>query len=148
LNAMESVLFVDSVIQAGTGMASVNIKEVTIALEKALASKTLPRQEIERLAMRIMDLFGFEDQVVDNRLTPEDRDIFYMLEENGLVTTIEDDVQVQKGKTWRIYYWVLKKDQILRLAHESGVKDSGALPEADIYQTISDDVWKHHDEGA
>jgi hypothetical protein len=145
---MESVLFVDSVIQAGTGMASVNIKEVTIALEKALASKMLPRLEIERLAMRIMDLFGFEDQVVDNRLTPEDRDIFYMLEENGLVTTIEDDVQVQKGKTWRIYYWVLKKDQILRLAHDSGVKDSGALPEADIYKTISDDVWKHHDEGA
>ena len=96
----------------------------------------------------LMDLFGFEDQVVDNRLTPEDRDIFYMLEENGLVTTIEDDVQVQKGKTWRIYYWVLKKDQILRLAHGSGVKDSGVLPEADIYKTISDDVWKHHDEGA
>jgi len=129
-------------------MVVVNINEAKIALEKALAPKNLSSEEINRLAEKIMDLFGFEDQVVDNRLTPEDRDIFYMLEENGLVTTIEDDVQVQKGKTWRIYYWVLKKDQILRLAHESGVKDSGALPEADIYQTISDDVWKHHDEGA
>ena len=129
-------------------MVVVTLNEARIALQKALATKNMSPQEINRLAERIMDLFGFEDQVVDNRLTPEDRDIFYMLEENGLVTTIEDDVQVQKGKTWRIYYWVLKKDQILRLAHESGVKDSGVLPEADIYKTISDDVWKHHDEGA
>jgi DNA-binding transcriptional ArsR family regulator len=148
LNRMESVLFVDSVIQAGTGMALVNIKEVTIALEKALASKKFPRQEIERLAMRMMDLFGFEDQVVDNRLTPEDRDIFYMLEEAGLVTTIEDDVQVQKGKTWRIYYWVLKEDQIHRLAHESEGKGSEMPAEADIYETVSDDVWKHHEENS
>jgi DNA-binding transcriptional ArsR family regulator len=129
-------------------MVVVNINEAKIALEKALAPKNLSPEEINSLAEKIMDLFGFEDQVVDNRLTPEDRDLFYMLEEAGLVTTIEDDVQVQKGKTWRIYYWVLKKDQILRLAHGSGVKDSGVLPEADIYKTISDDVWKHHDEGA
>jgi DNA-binding transcriptional ArsR family regulator len=145
---MESVLLVESVIHAGTGMALVNLKEVNIALEKALASKMLPRQEIERLAMRIMDLFGFEDQVVDNRLTPEDRDIFYMLEEAGLVTTIEDDVQVQKGKTWRIYYWVLKEDQIHRLAHESEEKGSEMPAEADIYETMSDDVWKHHEENS
>ncbi len=129
-------------------MVVVTLDEAKIALRKALAAKNMLPQEIDRLAERIMDLFGYEDQVVDNRLTPEDRDLFYMLEEAGLVTTIEDDVQVQKGKTWRIYYWVLKKDQVLRLAHESGAKAAGVLPEADIYKTISDDVWKHHDEGA
>ena len=129
-------------------MAAVNIKEVTIALEKALASKQLPQLDIKRLAERIMDLFGFENQVVDNRLTPEDRDIFYMLEEAGLVTTIEDDVQVQKGKTWRIYYWVLKEDQIHRLAHESTGEKEPMPAEADIYETMSDDVWKHHEENS
>lgn len=95
-----------------------------------------------------MDLFGFSDQVVDNRLTPEDRDIFYMLEENGLVTTIEDDVQVQKGKTWRIYYWILKEDQIRRLAHETKDRGGESPVEADIYKTMSDDVWKHHEGNA
>jgi len=129
------------------GMAVVSIKEITVALEKALSAKQLSHQEINTLAERIMDLFGFSDQVVDNRLSPEDRDIFYMLEEAGLVTTIEDDVQVQKGKTWRIYYWVLKKDQILRLYNESA-KIVEKEPEADIYGTISEDVWKHHDENA
>lgn len=130
------------------GMVVVSIKEVRIALEKALASKQLSHEELDRLAERVMDLFGFTDQVVDNRLSPEDRDIFYMLEEAGLVTTIEDDVQVQKGKTWRIYYWVLKKDQILRLAGEAEAKSTGKEPEADIYESISEDVWKHHDEGS
>jgi hypothetical protein len=129
-------------------MVAVNIKEVTIALEKALAAKQLSHQDIERLAERMMDLFGFENQVVDNRLTSEDRDIFYMLEEAGLVTTIEDDVQVQKGKTWRIYYWVLKEDQIHRLAHGSGDEKKPMPAEADIYETMSDDVWKHHEENS
>jgi len=129
-------------------MVVVSIKEIRTALEKALQSKQLSHEEIDRLAERIMDLFGFTDQVVDNRLSPEDRDIFYMLEEAGLVTTIEDDVQVQKGKTWRIYYWVLKKDQILRLSSESAAKAAKDEPEADIYETISEDVWKHHDENA
>ena len=129
-------------------MVVVSIKELKVALEKALSSKQLSREQIERLSERIMDLFGFEDQVVDNRLSPEDRDIFYMLEEAGLVTTIEDDVQVQKGKTWRIYYWVLKKDQIKRLSSESEAKAAEVEPEADIYETISEDVWKHHDENA
>lgn len=129
-------------------MAVVSIKELTVALEKALSQKQLSREEIDRLAERIMDLFGFENQVVDNRLTPQDRDIFYMLEEAGLVTTIEDDVQVQKGKTWRIYYWVLKQDQIHRLFSESDSDHAKEEPEADIYETMSEDVWKHHDENA
>ena len=129
-------------------MAVVSIKELTVALEKALSSKQMSHDEIGSLAERIMDLFGFDDQVVDNRLSPTDRDIFYMLEEAGLVTTIEDDVQVQKGKTWRIYYWILKKDQIMRLFMESDIKATAKESEADIYETISEDVWKHHDENA
>jgi len=123
----------------------VTIKELKIALGKTLSNKNLSDLDISKLAERVMDLFGFGDQVVDNRLTPEDRDIFYMLEEAGLVTTIEDDVQVQKGKTWRIYYWVLKKDQILRLAYGEGDKQISDSSEVDIYETISDDVWKHHE---
>lgn len=129
-------------------MPIITIKELQIALEKSLVDKQMGKQEIAKLAERIMDLFGFADQVVDNRLTPEDRDIFYMLEEAGLVTTIEDDVQVQKGKTWRIYYWVLKKDQIIRLATEDLSKSGAKASEADIYETISDDVWKHHEGNA
>ena len=63
-----------------------------------------------------MSFFGFTDQVIDNRLTSEDRDVFYMLEEEGFLTTRQEEVHLKKGKLWRIHYWILKKDQILRLA--------------------------------
>lgn len=123
-----------------------SIKQLEMALFKALAGQNLTRERITQIAEKILDLFGYSDQVVDNRLTPEDRDLFYMLEEAGLLTTIEEDVQVEKGKTWRIYYWVLKKDQVQRLAQEAIATDQEQAPEADIYENIADDVWKQHRE--
>lgn len=129
-------------------MVIVSIEQLETALAKSLASQNLSRERIAQISEKIMDLFGYSDQVVDNRLTTEDRDLFYMLEEAGLLTTIEEDVQVEKGKTWRIYYWVLKKDQIQRLALEQAAVDREKATEADIYENIADDVWKqHHEQG-
>lgn len=129
-------------------MVVVSIKQLETALSKTLANQNLSRQKITQIAEKIMDLFGYSDQVVDNRLTPEDRDLFYMLEESGLLTTIEEDVQVEKGKTWRIYYWVLKKDQIQRLSQGDSAMAQEQATEADIYENIADDVWKqHHEQG-
>ena len=129
-------------------MVVVSIKQLEIALSKTLASQNLVNERITQIAEKIMDLFGYSDQVVDNRLTPEDRDLFYMLEEAGLLTTIEEDVQVEKGKTWRIYYWVLKKDQIQRLSQEDAIPGQEKATEADLYENIADDVWKqHHEQG-
>lgn len=124
-------------------MSVVTIEDVRLALEKTLSPKGLSHEKIVGLADRLMDLFGFEDQVVDNRLTPSDRDMFYMLEEEGLVTTMHDEVQVQKGKTWRIYYWILKKDQIHRIVGKLKENDQSKAPETSIYESISDDVWKN-----
>ena len=124
-------------------MSVVTIEDVRLALEKTLLPKGLSHEKIVGLADRLMDLFGFEDQVVDNRLTPSDRDMFYMLEEAGLVTTMQDEVQVQKGKTWRIYYWILKKDQIHRIVGNLKENDQSKAPEANIYESISDDIWKN-----
>ncbi|MEM4264414.1 MAG: DUF6015 family protein [Thermoplasmata archaeon] len=129
-------------------MVIVSIKQLEAALLKALADQNLTKERITQIAEKMLDLFGYSDQVVDNRLTPEDRDLFYMLEEAGLLTTIEEDVQVEKGKTWRIYYWVLKKDQVQRLAQEATATGQEQAPEADIYENIADDVWKqHHEQG-
>ena len=33
-----------------------------------------------------MDIFGFNDRIIDNVLEPEDRQLFYILEEEGLLT--------------------------------------------------------------
>ena len=64
-----------------------------------------------------------------------------MLEEEGFLTTIQEDVHLTKGKTWRVHYWILKTDQISRLAaipiEEQHAKDDPYS----VYDKISSDIW-------
>jgi hypothetical protein len=91
-----------------------------------------------------MGFFGYTDEVIDNRLTPEDRDTFYMLEEEGLLTTTQEEVLLKKGKLWRIHYWILKKDQIIRLASADEEGKQSRDETADVYDQLSDEEWARH----
>jgi hypothetical protein len=117
------------------------MEELVLALKNTLGKKGMKDQDIERLADYIMSFFGYTDAVIDNRLTSEDRDVFYMLEEEGLVTTTEEEVHLKKGKMWRIHYWILKKDQIFRLAAIPEVKVAEEDEIASIYDRMSSEVW-------
>lgn len=87
----------------------------------------------------VLGYFGLDDTVLDNKLSSEDRDRFYQLEEEGLLTSEEEDATVSRGKTWRIHYWLLKKARI-RDAAQTGekpaVEDDGA-----VYRTMVDADW-------
>ena len=122
-------------------MSVVSMEELVSALKATLGEKGMQDCDIERLADYIMSFFGYTDAVIDNRLTSEDRDVFYMLEEEGLVTTTEEEVHLKKGKMWRIHYWILKKDQIFRLAAKPIEKEEEVDQAASIYDSISSDVW-------
>jgi hypothetical protein len=67
-----------------------------------------------------------------------------MLEEEGLLTTTQEEVLLKKGKLWRIHYWILKKDQIMRLAKmdEEGVVEKDEA--AGVYDQVSDEEWARH----
>jgi hypothetical protein len=88
------------------------------ALANTMGKKGMSREDQEKLAEWILSFFGYTDEVIDNKLTSEDRDVFYWLEEEGFLTTTQEEVHLKKGKLWRIHYWILKKDQILRIAHQ------------------------------
>lgn len=122
-------------------MSVVSMEELVLALKNTLGKKGMQESDIKRLAEYTMSFFGYTDSVIDNRLTSEDRDVFYMLEEEGFVTTTEEEVHLKKGKMWRIHYWILKKDQIVRLAS----LPEETKPEADevamIYENIDKEVW-------
>ena len=125
-------------------MTVVTMQQVELALKRTLGKKGMSYEEVKRMAEYVMSFFGYTDEVIDNRLTPEDRDVFYMLEEEGLLTTTQEEVLLKKGKLWRIHYWILKKDQIIRLAsadEEGKAKD--AVPE-DVYDQLSDEEWARH----
>jgi len=128
-------------------MPVVSMEELILALKNTLGKKGMHESDLERLADYIMSFFGFNDSVIDNRLTSEDRDVFYMLEEEGFVTTTEEDVHLKKGKMWRIHYWILKRDQILRLAAIPQESKTEVDEMAAVYENISNDVWARDQPG-
>jgi hypothetical protein len=115
--------------------------DVVMALKNTLGKKGMAENDIKRLAEYLMSFFGYTNEVIDNRLTSEDRDVFYMLEEEGLLTTTQEEVHLKKGKLWRIHYWILKSDQILRLARQGDEEQKKKDDSSAIYDQISDEVW-------
>ncbi|QLH74044.1 MAG: hypothetical protein HPY73_00290 [Methanomassiliicoccales archaeon] len=123
-------------------MTVVSMEDVISALKNTLGRKGMTEEDIVKLAEYLMSFFGFEGEVIDNRLTSEDRDVFYMLEEEGFLTTTQEEVHLKKGKLWRIHYWILKKDQILRLAKRSKEERAESDDASAVYAQMGDDIWK------
>ncbi len=133
------------VLISGIGMSVVTMRQVELALKRTLGKKSeMSDTEIKKLAEYVMSFFGYTDEVIDNRLTPGDRDVFYMLEEEGLVTTTHEEVLLKKGKLWRIHYWILKKDQIIRLASMDEKEAPKVENVTNVYEEISDEQWARH----
>lgn len=119
-------------------------------LSKAIANRVgIDIEEARRDAGFVMDIFGFDDRVIDNVLDPEDRQLFYILEEEGMLTTEREETTLYDGREWRTHYWRLKKDTITRYAKER-TPEHGTLidkrqpkniSDDDIYNTIDDELW-------
>ena len=119
-------------------------------LSKAIANRVgIDIDEARRDAGFVMDIFGFDDRVIDNVLDPEDRQLFYILEEEGMLTTEREETTLYDGREWRTHYWKLKKDIILQYSEEAdGIRDlliDKKLPknisDDDIYDTLEEDFW-------
>ena len=102
----------------------------------------------KRYAMKFMDLFGFDDRIIDNILDQPDRQLFYLLEAQGIVETHREEITLYNGKKWRIRYWSLNKEKILRLAEKFITKsktkhlhDATILSNEALYQELSQEVW-------
>jgi hypothetical protein len=121
-------------------MVVVSYDEMCRALEMSLGKRGMSPEEISNLAEYILNFFGFADRIIDNILQPNDRDLFYMLEEEGFLKTESTEVAIAKGKEWRIHYWVLRKQRIKEL---SGKKEPERPEEKEfnIYESMSEEAW-------
>lgn len=120
-------------------MPVVTMSEAVAALRATVGKRGMPEDDLVALADYLMSFFGFGQEVIDNNLDVSDRDVFYMLEEEGLLTTRQEEIHIKKGKLWRIHYWVLRVDRIKALAKGGGKKaDAGAFA---VYDEIPDDIW-------
>lgn len=120
-------------------MPIVLMSEVVAAMKATLGKRGMPDEEIRILADYLLSFFGFETEVIDNNLDVADRDVFYMLEEEGLLGTRQEEVLIKKGKTWRIHYWVLRVDRIKQLA--KSVVSRKAEDAFGVYKDVPDEIW-------
>ncbi len=112
---------------------SVLTREVLIrALEKTYGKKGMGQGDIEELCDFVLSFFGYDDYVLDNVLSAPERDVFYNLEEYGFLETHREEINIVKGRSWRINQWTYNKDKIIRIAD----KIEEEAPEEDVYDEI------------
>ncbi len=122
-------------------MTVISMEEVVLALKNTLGKKGMADDDVEKLAEYLLSFFGYTNEVIDNQLTSEDRDVFYMLEEEGFLTTTQEEVHLKKGKLWRIHYWILKREQIRRMANREEEPEEKKDSFSAIYDKISEEAW-------
>jgi hypothetical protein len=120
-------------------------------LSKAIANRVgIGLEEARRDAGFVMDIFGFQDRVIDNVLDPEDRQLFYILEEEGMLTTEREETTLYDGREWRTHYWVIRKDIILQYSKDENKRVRGVLSDKQtiedisdeaIYDALEEDIW-------
>ena len=120
-------------------------------LSKAIANRVgIGIEEARRDAGFVLDIFGFDDRVIDNVLDPEDRQLFYILEEEGMLTTEREETTLYDGREWRTHYWVIRKDVILKYAKDANKRVRSILSDKQtiedisdeaIYDALEDDIW-------
>lgn len=83
------------------------------ALTKAIQKKLdISEKEARRYAEIVLDMFGYDDYIIDNILDHNDRRLFYHLESKGILSTRREEALLHDGTNWRIRYWVFEKQVI------------------------------------
>ena len=120
-------------------MPVVTMSEIRAALRVTVGRRGISEEDISALADYLISFFGFDTEVIDNRLDVDDRDVFYMLEEAGLLTTRQEEVHIKKGRLWRIHYWVLRADRIKDLAARASHRRDEAV--FGVYDGLPEEAW-------
>ncbi len=136
----------------GRGNTEIFIDIITLEImSKALSNRIgINKDKSRRIAEFILDLFGYDNRIIDNILQPEDRQLLYMLEAEGLLSTGREEVKLYDGREWLTHYWQLKKKYIIDYAVNGKSKKNSffqsnsrnkSIAKKNIYSTLSDDVW-------
>lgn len=108
-------------------------------LSRAVQNKMEVTEDIASdIALRVLNYFGFEDEIIDNVLDQDDRRMFYFLQDVQMLQTRWEEAVLPNGRTWRVFYWMLNVDNILKFA----VPPQEEAPlELGLYDSLPEDVW-------
>jgi len=113
----------------------ITVKTLAVAIVRRLGHSPAEAREEART---VMSYFGFRDTIIDNAIEPEDRKLFYLLSDAGLLQSTWETVPLLDGRNWRIFYWTLDVGAIERLQ-----RDEGEPPEDHVYRTLPAEAWSH-----
>ena len=117
----------------------VTLEDLSDAMQYRLGMEPF---EADLNAELLLDIFGFNDFVVDNVLDPEYRQIFYLLQEEGFLRTNWESTILHDNREWRTHTWYLAKDRILATAEAFRQTDEEEEEDpADVYADVPDDIW-------
>jgi len=130
-------------------MPLIPLQALTIIIQRKL---NVPEKEARHYAEIIMDMFGYDDCILDNILDHSDRRLFYRLEAHGILFTRRDEAILSDGTNWRIRYWVFQKNIITvpeykkkgKHSRTTSTKTITPLPAYDsntIYSTLPETAW-------
>src|SRR3989337_3387086 len=93
----------------------INLDKLARAIEKRLV---VPRALASEKAQRVLNYFGFRTVIIDNAIHPQDRNLFYELQDAGLLRSSWETVLLLNGRNWRIFYWEIVEADLDRLLGE------------------------------
>jgi hypothetical protein len=120
-------------------MSIITIPTLTKAIEQRLSINS---GEARQYACIVLDLFGYDDCVLDNLLDNADRKLFYLLEELGLVKSQREEFVLYDGRVWRIHLWILQRLAIME--HVKPIVASSVSTRqsrSSIYTSLPDRLW-------
>ncbi len=113
----------------------ITVRKLAVAIQRRLGHAPEGAREEART---VMSYFGFSDTIIDNAIHPDDRKVFYLLSDAGLLQSSWETVPILDGRNWRIFYWHLDTGTIERLQRE------GTAPaEEHLYKDLPDEAWSH-----
>ncbi len=118
------------------------VNNLTKAIRNSVGAKGIEQEEAQRMAEHMMNFFGYSDRIIDNILEPEDRDVFYMMEDSGILMTEREETTLYDGREWRINYWLFRKDKIQELTKQKPKKNQKEKDDDfSVYSDIPEEVW-------
>lgn len=111
----------------------ITVRKLARAIEKRLGGT--PAEALSE-ARTVMSYFGFSREIIDNRIFPDDRKLFYSLHDAGLLQTFWETVVLLDGRNWRIFYWSLNEGDIDRI-----LQDDAATAAEPLYTSLPDEAW-------
>ena len=113
----------------------ITLKKLAAGVEQRLGRSPADALEVART---VMNYFGFRDTIIDNAVEPEDRKLFYALQEVGILHSYWETVPLLDGRHWRIFYWQLDEKTLDHLA-----PDEETPSDEQMYRTLPDEAWSH-----